>query len=88
MHPHTNCLHLRLRPSQGELIYWELLGLLNHYRSNNTALDPGDEAGLLDALRQLELGLARCQAIADAQLEQLRGAIHRGQTAAATRQEG
>lgn len=78
MHPRPATIHLRLSPAQAELLQWELLGLLDHYRRPSLAvLEADDEAGLLDAVRQLETGLARARSVADVQLAQLRAAMQR-----------
>lgn len=84
MHPRLPAIHLRLTASQADLLYYELLGLLEHYRSSRgEVLDDHDEAGLLDAVQQLETGLARSNAVAELQLAHLRAAIHRPVAAAA-----
>lgn len=78
MYPRPSTILLRLTPAQADLLQWELLGLLEHYREHQPArLEAHDEAGLLDAVRQLETGLARAQAVADTQLAHLRAALRR-----------
>jgi hypothetical protein len=80
MFPRPSAVHLRLSPPQAETLYFELLGLLAHYRESNTSIEPNDERALLSSITQLELGIQRAQAVAETQLQHMR--------AAALRQEG
>jgi hypothetical protein len=81
MFTRSSTVSLRLGAQQAEFIYFELLGLLVHYRDAGTTIEPGDERALLSALTQLELGIQRAQAVADVQLEQLRAAALRKEAA-------
>jgi hypothetical protein len=70
---------LRLTPHDADWIYWELLALTEHYSpiGDGCDLEPREEAALRSAISQLELGLARAEAQAQAhqdhQLKLLRG---------------
>ena len=77
----ASTVHLRLPSQQAEFIYFELLGLLAHYKDTATSFDPADECALLSAVTQLELGIRRSKAAADLQLEQLRAAALRKEVA-------
>lgn len=81
MHSRPTPVLLRLPASQAETIYFELLGLLAHYRDSKTNLEPSDECALLSAVTQLELGIERSQRVAEVQLEQLRAAALRTEVA-------
>jgi hypothetical protein len=72
MYPRPSTVSIRLSAPQAETIFWELLGLLDHYRTNATNMEPSEESALLSAISQLELGIKRAETLADTQLEQLR----------------
>jgi hypothetical protein len=72
MYPRPSSVSVRLSAHQAETIYWELLGLLESYRSKDVPLEVDDEGAILSAITQLEVGIKRAEAIADVQLEQLR----------------
>lgn len=72
MYPRPSAVNVRLSAPQAEFVFWELLGLLDHYRTTGTHVDPGDEGALLSAISQLEIGVKRAEALADSQLDQLR----------------
>jgi hypothetical protein len=72
MYPRPSTVSLKLTAQQAETVFWELLGLLDHYRSLGPALEPTDESALLCAISQLELGIKRAEAVAELQLENLR----------------
>lgn len=72
MYPRPSAITLRLSAPQAETIYWELLGLIDHYRHRDGDLEPSDEGALLAAISQLEIGIKRAETIAEVQLEQLR----------------
>jgi len=72
MYPRPSSVSIRLSAQQAETIYWELLGILEHYRGLKNNLEPDDEGAILSAITQLETGIKRAEAIADSQLEQLR----------------
>lgn len=81
MFTQPSTVHLRLHPQQAEYIYFELLGLLAHYKDSGITVDPSEERALLSTVTQLELGIQRSQAVADTQLEQLRAAALRKEVA-------
>ena len=60
---------LRLTLLDAGWIYWELLALTEHYSPTGDSCDlkPREEAALRSAISQLELGLARVKAQAQAQ---------------------
>lgn len=72
MYPRPSTVSIRLSAPQAETIFWELLGLLDHYRTTTAVIEPAEEGALLSAISQLEVGIKRAETIADTQLEQLR----------------
>lgn len=73
MYPRTTYVNLRLTPTQAELVYYELLGLLAYYtESTSPALDSDSETSLRLAVSQLSAGLTRANALGELQLQQLR----------------
>jgi hypothetical protein len=72
MYPRPSTVSLKLTAQQAETIFWELLGLLDHYRSLGPSLEASDESALLSAITQLELGIKRAETVAEVQLENLR----------------
>jgi hypothetical protein len=84
MYPRRSSIRLQLSPQQAEFLYWELLGLLDHYQQTGIhRLEPHEEAALRIAAAELELGLARATAVAELQLEQLRAMTNRSSGASA-----
>lgn len=81
MFARPSAVHLRLAPEHAETLCFELLGLLAHYRDSGAILVPQEEAGLLSAIAQLELGIKRAEAAGQLQLEQLRAAALRKEVA-------
>jgi hypothetical protein len=82
VYPRTSTIRLQLPPQQAEYLYWELLGLLDHYQQHLTPqLEPQEEAALRSAAVQLEAGLKRAEAIAEHQLQQLRAITNRDRSA-------
>jgi len=75
MYPRPSAVSIRLSAPQAETIYWELLGILDHYRSKKIALEIDDEGALLSTITQLEVGIKHCEAIANVRLDQLRRAF-------------
>ena len=72
MYPRPSTVTIKLTAQQAESVFWELLGLLDHYRNLGSSLDASDESSLLCAITQLELGIKRAEAVAETQLESLR----------------
>lgn len=72
MYPRQALITLRLSPSQAEVVYYELLGLIAHYAETAGTLDAEAETALRLAITQLNAGLARANALGELQLEQLR----------------
>ncbi len=72
MYPRLTTLSIRLSPQQAETLLWEVLGILDHYKTTGLTLEPQDEAALRTAATQLEAGIKRAESVAAHQLEQLR----------------
>jgi len=72
MYPRLSTLSIRLTPQQAETLLWEVLGILDHYKTTGLVLDAQDETALRTAAAQLEAGIKRSEAVAAHQLEQLR----------------
>jgi hypothetical protein len=73
MYPRPASVIVRLTPSQAEVLYFELLGLISFY-GEATSPDLGDdsETALRLAIAQLDAGLTRAAALGELQLQQLR----------------
>jgi hypothetical protein len=66
---------IRLHAHHAESLFYELLGLIDHYRTSNTTMDDTEERALLSAIAQLERGLHMSKAAADHELDQLRHVV-------------
>jgi len=75
MNTRAHFVNIRLHADHAESLFYELLGLIDHYKSSNTTMDDNEERALLSTIAQLQRGIHISKAAADHDLDQLRQVI-------------